>query len=209
MNKHSPSVLIKKEMLKIWNIQMKQTKNPNTQFEIQIREKGKSWKTNLWIVAHGDSGLFPSSGELFFFEIVLLRRSMWRWWRFDMKEVFREWEGSCERSCERVSKLFFFLGLLFLYAQAPAIRLWRWWRCGMKEAEEWCESFWGFSVFYRERLWLFGEVSLLGAFFFWHGVVWLAGVKHWFYASSGPNVFSYEKGNVIFFILKTTTFFKG
>ena len=28
---------------------------------------------------------------------------------------------------------------------------------GVKEAEEWCESFWGFSVFWRERFWLFGE----------------------------------------------------
>ena len=94
MNKHSPSVLIKKEMLKIWNFPMKQTKNPNTQFEIQIGEKGKSWKANLWIVAHGGSSLFPSFGELFFFEIVLLRRSVWRWWRFDVKEVFCEREGS-------------------------------------------------------------------------------------------------------------------
>ena len=109
MNKHSPSVLIKKEMLKIWNFSMKQTKNPNTQFEIQIGEKGKSWKTNLWIVAHGGSGLFPSSGELFFFEIVLLRRSVWRWWRFGVKEERKQRKGVNRRS------------------------VWWWWRFGVKE----------------------------------------------------------------------------
>ena len=54
---------------------------------------------------------------------------------------------------------------------------------------------WGFSVFWRERFWLFGEGFKLGVFFFfWRGVVWLAGVKHWFYANSGPNVFLIKKG---------------
>ena len=68
-------------MLKIWNFPMKQTKNPNTQFEIQIGENEKSWKTNLWIVAHGGSGLFPSSthssGKLCGDELRCVV-----WWRF-------------------------------------------------------------------------------------------------------------------------------
>ena len=167
MNKNSPSVLIKKEMLKIWNFPMKQTKNLNTQFEIQIGEKGKSWKTDLWILAHGGSGLFLSSGELFFFEIVLLRRSVWRWWRFGVKEVFCEREGSCERSCERASRLFFFEVYCFFKLRLRRSGY------GVKEAEEWCESFWGFSVFWRERFWLFGEGLLLGVFFFltWRGLI--------------------------------------
>ena len=109
MNKHSPSVLIKKEMLKIWNFPMNRTKNLNTQFEIQIGEKGKSWKTNLWIVAHGGSSLFPSSGELFLFEVVLLRRSVRRWWRFGVKEERKQRNGVNRRS------------------------VWRWWRFGVKQ----------------------------------------------------------------------------
>ena len=78
---------------------MKQTKNPNTQFEIQIGEKGKSWKTNLWIVAHGGSDLFPSSGELFFFEIVLLRCVVW--WRFG-RELFLPRNHSAPATCVAV-----------------------------------------------------------------------------------------------------------
>ena len=37
------------------------------------------------------------------------RRFVWRWWRFGVKEVFCEHEGSYEGSCERASRLFFFL----------------------------------------------------------------------------------------------------
>ena len=53
-------------------------------FEIQIREKGKSWKKNLWIVAHGDSGLFSStthsSSELCGGELRCVV-----WWRFELR----------------------------------------------------------------------------------------------------------------------------
>ena len=192
MNKHSPFVLIKKKMLKIWNFPMKQTKNPNTQFEIQIGKKGKSWKTNLWIVAHGGSGLFPSSGELFFFEIVLLRRSVWRWWRFGVKEVFCEREGSYERSCESASRLFFFFEVYCFFKlrlrrsgyNGGGGSAWRKQRNGVR----------AFGVFMFSGLRAFGCLErdyCWELFFFWRGVVWLAGVKHWFYASSGPNVFSF------------------
>ena len=133
---------------------MKQTKNPNTQFKIQIGEKGKSWKTNLWIVVHGGFDLFPSSGELFFFEIVLLRQSMWRWWGLAWRK--------------RGSRGMAWTGDLYGGDGGSA---WRKFFVSVKEAEEWCESFWGFSIFWRERFWLFGEGLLLGAFFSWHGVV--------------------------------------
>ena len=79
---------------------MKQIKNPNTHFEIQIGEKGKLWTTNLWIVAHGGSGLFPSSGELFFFEIVLLRCVLW--WRFGQAK-----DGTTQRRKQRARRELF------------------------------------------------------------------------------------------------------
>ena len=191
MNKHSPSVLIKKEMLKIWNFLMKQTKNPNTQFEIQIGEKGKSWKTNLWIVAHGGSGLFPSSDELFFFEIILLRRSVWQWWRFSMKEERKQRNGVNRQS------------------------VWRWWRFGVKEERKqskWREpasvragcgsSAWRrFFVSVKEVV---KEAVFVREGFLWETLLFFCcvelffdmarshwrGVKHWFYATPRPNVFS-------------------
>ena len=80
-----------------------------------------------------------------------------------MKEVFCEREGSYERA----SRLFFFKVYCFFKLRLRRSGY------GVKEAEEWCESFWSFSVFWRERFWLFGEGLLLGAFFFltWCGLI--------------------------------------
>ena len=86
--------------------------------------------------------------------------------------------------------------------------VWRWWRLGVKEEmrrEEWhegsrgsCERemiffffFWGYTV----------DLSEL-----WCGVVSLAGVKHWFYASSGPNVFSYPNTQLDLFYSDSSLF---
>ena len=107
MNIDSPSILIKKEMLKIWNFPMKQTKNPNTQFKIQIGEKGKSWKTNLWIVAYGGFSLFPSSthssSELYGGELWCVV-----WWRFGQAKNSTTLEEEAEGTARTLSssKLF-------------------------------------------------------------------------------------------------------
>ena len=93
-------------------------------------------KTNLWIVAHGGSGLFPSSmhssgeicgGELWWaicVAVVEVRREgrdensdlcggVRRWWRLGVKQEMRreEWKGSrgsYKCACEREIFFFFF-----------------------------------------------------------------------------------------------------
>ena len=57
-----------------------------------------------------------------------------------MKEVFCEREGSCERSCERASRLFFFRSIVSLSSGSgdqvmAVVEVW------LRRSKEWCESF--------------------------------------------------------------------
>ena len=90
---------------------------------------------------------------------------------------------------------------LGLWIRSWVNSVWRWRRFGMKEERKQRNGvnlqrkLWAWNVFifyYFFRLYCFFKLWVCEL---WRGVVSLAGVKHWFYASSKPNVFSLKIDN--------------